>query len=157
MVSWWMQYLAKGPRLDFNNCPWANLNSGRILAQRCLFESDWNNGSPPSHSNIGQVEDTPVQVLHLWFPGECNIWPKAPGLASIMAQVITQIVAAFCPRRLFESNSNNGAQDIPILECWRLPQLVLSPPFWLHYFSRQNAQRRALSELKVLPKVVLIF
>ena len=49
--------LAKGPRPDFNNCPWANLNGGRILTPRCLFESDSNNGLLPSHSNLSQMED----------------------------------------------------------------------------------------------------
>ena len=77
MVSWWVQYLAKGPRLDFKNCPWDNLNSGHILAHRCLLESDSNNGLSPGHSNLGQMEDTPVQVSHLWSPGGCNIWPRA--------------------------------------------------------------------------------
>ena len=89
--------LAKGPRLAFNNCPWANFNSGRILAPRCLFESDSNNGPPPSHSNLGQMEDIPVQVSHLRSPGGCNIWPRAPGLISAMAEVITGILAAFLP------------------------------------------------------------
>ena len=32
-------------------------------------------------------------------------------------------------------------QTIPILERWRrLPRLALSPPFWFHYFPRQNAE-----------------
>ena len=97
VVSWRVQYLTKGPKLDFNNCLWDNLNSGCILAHRRLFHFDSNNGPSPSHSSLGQMEDTPVQVSHLWSPGECNIWPKAPGLTSIMAQEITRIVAAFWP------------------------------------------------------------
>ena len=50
-----------------------------------------------SHPNLGQMEDTPVQVSHLRSPGGCNIWPRAQGLTSIMAQVITRIVATFPP------------------------------------------------------------
>ena len=43
MVSWWVPYLAKGYRPDFNQGP-GNSNSGPILAPRRLFESDSNNG-----------------------------------------------------------------------------------------------------------------
>ena len=86
-----------GPRLDFNNCPWDNLNNSRILTHRRLFVSDSNNGPSPGFCNLGQMKDTPVQVSHLWSPGGCNIWPSAPGLTSIMAQGITWIVAAFWP------------------------------------------------------------
>ena len=75
-----------GLRLDFNNCPWDNLNNSRILTHQCLFVSDSNNGPFPGLCNLGQMKDTPVQV---WSPGGCNIWPSAPGLASIMAQRIT--------------------------------------------------------------------
>ena len=56
MVSWWVQYLAKGPRPDFNNCPWDDLNSGRILAHQRLFESNLNNGLSPSQSNLGTLK-----------------------------------------------------------------------------------------------------
>ena len=82
----------QGPRLDFNSCPWDNLNSGRILVHRRLFESDSNNSSSPGHSNLGQLEDTPVQVSHSvsWW---VQYWPRASGLTSIMAKGITRIVA----------------------------------------------------------------
>ena len=74
-----------GPRLDFNNCPWDNLNNRRILTHWRLFVSDSNNGPSPGLCNLGQMKDTPVQVSYLWSPGGCNIWPSAPGLTSIMA------------------------------------------------------------------------
>ena len=97
-----------GSRLHFNNCPWDNLNNDRILTHRRLFECNSNNGPSPGLCNLGQMKATPVQVSHLWSPGGCNIWSSAPGLTSIMAQEITWIVAAFWPRRLFESNSIYG-------------------------------------------------
>ena len=75
-----------GPRLDFNNFPWDNLNNSRNLTHRCLFVSDSNNSPSPGLCNLGQMKDTPVRVSHLWSPGECNIWPSAPGLTSIMAR-----------------------------------------------------------------------
>ena len=102
-----MQYLAPG--LTFNNSPWDNLNNDRILTHRRLFESDSNNGPFPGLCNLGQMKATPVQVSNFWSPGGCNIWSSAPGLlTSTMAQEITWIVAAFWPRRLFESNSIYG-------------------------------------------------
>ena len=58
-----------GPRLDFNNCQWDDLNNGRILAHRPLLESYSNNGLSPGLCNLGQMKDTPVQVSHLWSPG----------------------------------------------------------------------------------------
>ena len=54
---------------------------------------------------LGQMEETSARVFHLWSHGGCHIWPRAPGLISIMAQGITRGPQ---PQRLFESNSNNG-------------------------------------------------
>ena len=100
-------YLAKGHRRDINNGPgvtqivptfWHNIYSNwtGIMAP------------PQAIPILGQMEDTPVQVSYLWIPGGCHICPRAAGLTSIMAQQVTRIVAPFCPRRLFESNLNNG-------------------------------------------------
>ena len=75
-----------GPRLDFSNCPWDNLNNCRILTQRHLFVSNSNNDPSPGLCNLGQMKDTPVPVSHLWSLGGCYIWPCAPGLTSIIAQ-----------------------------------------------------------------------
>ena len=73
MVSWWVQYLAEDLRLDFNNRPWDNdfnnhpwdnLNSGHILADCRLFESDSNNGPSSGHiPNLGQMEGRFVRSL----------------------------------------------------------------------------------------------
>ena len=49
-----------GPRLDFNNCPWDNLNNSRILTHRRLFVSDSNNGRSQVFEILGQMKDTPV-------------------------------------------------------------------------------------------------
>ena len=35
---------------------------------------------------LGSDGSTSVQVSRLWFPGGCNIWPRAQGLTSIMAR-----------------------------------------------------------------------
>ena len=63
---------SQGPRPDFSNGPGNNSNCGWILGPRRLFESDSNNGPSSGHSNLGQMEDTSVQVSHLWCPGGCN-------------------------------------------------------------------------------------
>ena len=55
-----------GPRLDFNNCPWDNLNNSRILTHRRLFVSDSNNGPSPGQQSSSN-ENAPVQVSHYGF------------------------------------------------------------------------------------------
>ena len=52
MISWWLQYLAKGLMSDFNNDPGKDFNSSRSLALRGLFETDVNNEPSPSHSQL---------------------------------------------------------------------------------------------------------
>ena len=62
MVSWLLPYLAKGPTPDFNNVPGNDSNIGCILAFQHLFESNLNNSTAPSHSNL-------VSGIHLFrFP-----------------------------------------------------------------------------------------
>ena len=73
MVSWWVPYLPKGCRPDFNNGLGGDSNSGPVLAPRRLFESDSNNGPCPGHSNLVSDEvHISVQVSYLWFPGGYN-------------------------------------------------------------------------------------
>ena len=50
--SWWVPYLSKGYRPDFNNGLGGDSNSGPVLAPQRLFEFDSNNGTSPSHSNL---------------------------------------------------------------------------------------------------------
>ena len=52
VVSWWVPYLYKGRRPDFNNSLGCDLNSGPVLAHRHLFESDSNYGPSLGHSNL---------------------------------------------------------------------------------------------------------
>ena len=52
MDSWWVPYLPKGCRPDFNNGLGGDSNSGPVLAPQRLFEFDSNNGSSPRHSNL---------------------------------------------------------------------------------------------------------
>ena len=52
----------RAPRSDFNNGPGDNSNSDCTFAHRRLFEYDSNNGPSSGHSNLGQMEDTSVQV-----------------------------------------------------------------------------------------------
>ena len=69
-----------------------------------LFNSYLNNGPSQVIPILGQMEDTPVQVSHL-SSGGCHILGSTPGLTSIMAWVVTRIVAAFWCSSV---DSNNG-------------------------------------------------
>ena len=150
MVSWWCHIWPRAPGLTsiiVHGITWIVAAFWPLAFIRVCLKY-W---PSPGYFSLIQREDTPVQVSYLWSPNGCNIWPRAPGLTSIMAQGITQIVAASQPPRVYWSLIRimpPPPKEILTLECWRLPQLVLSPPFWFHYFSCQNALRRALIELK---------
>ena len=65
---------------------------------------------------FGQMEDTSVQVSHLWSPSGWHIWPRAPGLTSVMTWNDLNCSRILGPWRLFESDLNNSpSQAIPIL------------------------------------------
>ena len=67
MVFWWVPYLAKPPRPDFNNGSGDNSNCGCILGPRHLFEFDLNNDPSPGNSSLGSDGSTSVH-LNLWSP-----------------------------------------------------------------------------------------
>ena len=77
--------LAKGHRSDINNGPGVTRIVPTFWPQH-LFKLNSNNGPPPhAIPMLDQMEDIPVQVSYLWFPGGCHICPRAAGLTSIMA------------------------------------------------------------------------
>ena len=84
----------------------------RIVAPFCppgIYSSLARIMAPPQAISIVSDGATSVHISYLWFPGRCHIWPRTAGLTSIMASEVTRIVAPFCPpRRLFQSDSNNG-------------------------------------------------
>ena len=51
-MVWWLPYLNKGCRPDFDNGLGGDSNSGPVLAPWHLFESDSNNGPSPGYSNL---------------------------------------------------------------------------------------------------------
>ena len=71
MVSWWVPYLPKGCRPDFNNGLVGDSNSGPVLVPRRLFESDSNNGPSPGHPNL--VSDEVYICSSLLF---MIFWPR---------------------------------------------------------------------------------
>ena len=115
MFSWWVPYLAKGCRPDFNNSLVGDLNSGPILAPG-IFKSDSNNGPSPGHLNLVSEGVTFVHVSYLWFSGRCHIWPRA---TSIMASEVTRIMASFLLSGVYLSLTRIMAppQAIPMLNC----------------------------------------
>ena len=89
MISWWVPYLPKGCRPDFNNGLGGDSNSGPDLAPRPLFESNSNNGPSSGHSNLVSDEVYICSSLPLTILSGYRIWPRAPRLTSIMAQEMT--------------------------------------------------------------------
>ena len=70
MISWWLLYLAKSPMPDFNNGPGNDLNSARILALRCLFETDVNNDPPqaiPIPVSDGEYICSGILLMVFWW------------------------------------------------------------------------------------------
>ena len=45
---------------------------------------------------LDQMEKTSVQVSHIWSPGGCHIWLRAPGLPDATKQLVTSL----SPRKL---------------------------------------------------------
>ena len=83
---------------------------------------------------LGQMEDTPVQVSHLWSGG-CHICTRAAGLTSIMAWEVTRIVAPFWPPGVYLSPTRIMALSDEVYICsglllmvsWLLPYLAKGP------------------------------
>ena len=67
LMVWWVPYLNKGCRPDFNNGLGGYSNSSPVLTPWRLFESDSNNGPSPDHSNLVSDKYTSVQVSW-WLP-----------------------------------------------------------------------------------------
>ena len=103
LIVRWVPYLNKGCRPDFNNGLEGDSNSGPILASWCLFESNWNNGPSPGHSNLVSVY-TSVQVSW-WLPylakGPMPNFNRGPGNDSNIGCILAL-------QHLFESNLNNS-------------------------------------------------
>ena len=74
--SWWVPYLNKGCRPDFNNDLGGDSNSGPVLAPFCppgVYLSPTRIIAPPRATPIlCQKKYTSVQVSYLWFPGGYN-------------------------------------------------------------------------------------
>ena len=98
LMVWWVPYLNKGRRPDFNNGLGGDSNSGPILAPWRLFESDLNNGPSPSHSNL--VTD---EVYICSGPLLMVSW-----LLPYLAKGPTHICCILVLQCLFESNMNNS-------------------------------------------------
>ena len=111
MVFWWVPYLAKSPRPDFNNNNGSgdNSNCGCILGPQHLFEFDLNNDPSPGNSSLGSDGSTSVHLNFL-------------SAKMLIIHLMSAISGPFnnCPwdnlhnshflthRRLFVSDSNNG-------------------------------------------------
>ena len=110
MISWWLLYMAKGPKSDFNKSPGNGSNSGCILALQRLFESNLDNDHFPSHSNL--VSDG-VYIYLFRSPtyGILVVTILAKGLTPDFNNDPGNDLNRGCIlalQRLFESDLNNG-------------------------------------------------
>ena len=91
MDFWWVPYLAKRPRPDFNNGSGDNSNCGCILGPQHLLEFGLNNDPSPGNSSLGSDRSTSVH-LNLWSPKILIIHLMSaisdPGLTLIIAHGI---------------------------------------------------------------------
>ena len=85
---------------------------------------------------LGQMEDTPVQVSYLWFPGGYYICPRAAGLNSIMAwgdsnsgPVLAPGVYLSPTRITAPSGHSNLVSDEVYIYC---SSLLFMISWWLH-------------------------
>ena len=85
MVSWWVPYLPKGCRPDFNNGLGGDSNSGPVLASGVYLSPTRIMAPPRATPILCQMKYTSVQVSYLSFPGGYHIWLRAPHLTSMTA------------------------------------------------------------------------
>ena len=127
-ISWWLPYLAKDPRPDFNYGPGNDSNSGFILALQRLIESDLNNGPSPSHSNL---VSNGVYICS-GLPLTVSRW--VPYLPKHCRPDLTRIVAPF-PPGVYLSPTRIMPLPRPLQSCssvlfmisWWLPHLAKGP------------------------------
>ena len=72
MVSWWVPYLPKGCRPDFNNGLGGDSNSGPVLGPRRLFESYSNNAPPWATPILCQMPPSAPEPGHIDLVGSVN-------------------------------------------------------------------------------------
>ena len=61
-MVWWVPYLNKGCKPDFNSGPGNDSNIGCILALQCLFESNLNHNPSQAIPILRQIEYKSVQI-----------------------------------------------------------------------------------------------
>ena len=130
MASWWVPYLAKSCRPDFNYGLEGDSNGGPILALRRLFKSDSNNGPSPGYSNLlldGVCICSGLLLMVSWWvpylaKGCRPDFNNGLGGDSNSGPILV-------PLRLFKSDSNTGpSQAIPIF-CQIELHLFRSPTY----------------------------
>ena len=111
MVFWWVPYLAKRPRPDFNNGSGDNSNCGCILG--IYLSSTWIMTPPQAIPVLGHWDESTPVHLNLWSPkiliihlmsaisGPRLDFNNCPWDNSNNTPILTD-------RRLFVSDSNNG-------------------------------------------------
>ena len=78
--------MAKGPKPDFNNGPGDNSDNGCVFDPSGVYSSPTRIMALPMPIQCWSDGRYFYSGAHLWSPGECNIWPRGPGLTSIMSR-----------------------------------------------------------------------
>ena len=125
MVFWWVPYLAKRPRPDFNNGSGDNSNCGYNLGPRHLFEFDLNNYLSPGNSSLGSDGGSTFVHLNLWSPKILiiHLMSAISGPKSlIIAHGIIWIIAAFWPTGVYlcPTQIMTPPQVFAILVKWKI-------------------------------------
>ena len=140
-MVWWVPYLNKGCRPDFNNGLGGDSNSGPILAPWRLFESDSNNGPSPSHSNLVSDEVYICSGLLLmvsWLlpylaKGPTPNFNSGPGNDSNIGYILAL-------QRLFESNLNHSPSpshsNLVSGRVYICSGLLLTVSWWVPYLPK---------------------
>ena len=131
LMVWWVPYLNKGCRSDFNNGLGGDSNSGPVLAPSVYLRRTRIMVPPQATPVLCQMKSTSVQVSYLWFPGggqgphlngglgndsdsgcimQVSIWPVTipPGHPGAFAPKCVPSPGAFAQQKMPGCRANKG-------------------------------------------------
>ena len=141
LMVWWLPYLNKDCRLDFNNGLGGDSNSGPVLAPWRLFESDSNNGPSPGQSSLVSDEvyicSSQLLMISWWLPhlakGPTPYFNSGSGNDSNIGCILAL-------QRLFESNLNSSPSpshsNLLSDGVYICSGLLLMVSWWVPYLSK---------------------
>ena len=95
LMVWWVPYLNKGCRPDSNNGVEGDLNNGPFWPLGVYWSPTRIMAPLRATPILWQMKYASVQVSYLRYPSGYHVWRRAQRLTSIVAQGMSQILAAF--------------------------------------------------------------